>query len=204
MALDTTNLTKFLKGITDAIRAKTGSTDPIKHNKIDEEISNIITFDQCTASIKRLLQNSNKFTDWTRMFSSKIWTDDVFAEIGNYIDTSGGTVFNYMFVNNKQITSTPELDISNVKTVSGGSEDYGCVMMFYGCTNLVTINFKTNPVPTYYQYTFQNCSNLEIINGAFDWSKSKTYGVPTSGLIYMFAGCTKLKEIRFVENSIYI
>ena len=34
MALNKTNLTKFLKGITNAIRSKTGSTDPIKHNKM--------------------------------------------------------------------------------------------------------------------------------------------------------------------------
>ena len=86
----------------------------------------------------------------------------MFAKIGNYIDTSGGTRFNYMFKNNKQITSTPELDISNVKTASDSFEDYGCVMMFYGCTNLVTINFKTNPVPTYYENAFQYISsNIE-------------------------------------------
>lgn len=42
MALDTTNLANFLKDITNAIRAKTGSTDPINHNKIDEEINRII------------------------------------------------------------------------------------------------------------------------------------------------------------------
>lgn len=43
MGLDTTNLSKFLEGITDAIRKKKGSTGKIQHSKIDEEIESIDT-----------------------------------------------------------------------------------------------------------------------------------------------------------------
>lgn len=39
--LDTSNLSSFLKGITDAIRAKKGTTGEIQHSKIDEEIESI-------------------------------------------------------------------------------------------------------------------------------------------------------------------
>lgn len=39
--LDTTDLSKFLKGITNALRIRKGTTDVIEHKLIDEEILNI-------------------------------------------------------------------------------------------------------------------------------------------------------------------
>ena len=58
--LDTSNLSKFLKGITDAIRAKKGTTEPIEHKLIDEEIASIESSDIIDATYASSISLNNK------------------------------------------------------------------------------------------------------------------------------------------------
>lgn len=56
--LDTSNLSEFLKGITDALRTKKGTTDVIEHKLIDEEIENIPDYEDYYGLVEALLNKS--------------------------------------------------------------------------------------------------------------------------------------------------
>lgn len=155
MALNTTNLTKFLKGITDAIRAKTGSTDPIKHKKIDEEISNIKTFNDCANNIVKMLAHCDRITDFSNMFSIPELTDETLNKISAVLDTSNGVQFMNMFANCRLLTTIPPLDTSNGIQVA---------YMFNNCEKLHTIkgqlSFKKHNDVLGYWRVFGNCKQL--------------------------------------------
>lgn len=182
MALNTTNLKKFLKGITDAIRAKTGSTDPIKHKKIDEEISNIKTFNDCANNIVKMLAHCDRITDFSDMFSIPELTDETLNKISAVLDTSNGTDFSSMFYGAKLLTTIPAIDTSNGEFVYS---------MFSGCTALHTINgqlsFKNlhenaNNINLNYSGTFSICDHLTNIR--FVENSIPAYGYIGSSMLY--------------------
>lgn len=183
MSLDTTNLTKFLKGITDAIRAKTGSTDPIKHWAIDDVIKKF--------SVKSLI-NSNASDDdrkflckiigggnieykdkervwvykpsrqkWPYVFGEQstmkdtcIWTDENLAWLD--IDTSSGTDFSNMFDHNVNITRVPQFDYSNGTNFR---------RMFNFCIKLKTANLSGKLINGVdFSYMFSGCYALENVD----------------------------------------
>lgn len=162
MALDTTNLTKFLKGITDAIRAKTGSTDPIKHNTIDEEIKNIKTIRDNMDAISEIINCRGARTDFSYacVGISRLINGNDYANLK--INTSNGQIFDYMFYSSNVI-STPKL------YTAGGTSFRG----MFGYSSCETINGELT------------LKNLKI-----------------GGLYNMFVGCTQLKTVRFVKDSI--
>lgn len=155
MALDTTNLTKFLKGITDAIRAKTGSTYKIYHSRIDEEINNMKTVNDYSDNIVKMLDNCDRIVDFSNMFSIPELTDETLNKISAVLDTSNGVQFMYMFESCGLLTTIPPLDTSNGLQFAN---------MFNGCRNLHTIkgqlSFKKLTDPIGYWKVFGSCTQL--------------------------------------------
>lgn len=181
MALDTTNLANFLKGITNAIRAKTGSTVPIKHNKIDEEINklnaisliNNVASDDVKAMLRKIIGGGNVTYDsahpyksyrenWKYVFAKDHiydddnicpWDDDTLSWLN--IDTSSGTNFSSMFENNTEITSAPQFDYSK------GTKFY---RMFSNCLNLKSVNLSGKLINgVTFESMFSDCESLESV-----------------------------------------
>lgn len=171
MALDTTNLTKFLKGITDAIRAKTGSTYKIHHSRIDEEINNIKTVNDYSDNIVKMLDNCDRITDFSNMFSIPELTDETLNKISAVLDTSNGKQFMYMFQDCRLLTTIPSLDTSNglqvaymfnncekLHTIKGRlsfksaittQSEIGYWRVFGNCKQLTNVRFVENSIPAY-------------------------------------------------------
>lgn len=179
--LDTSNLPKFLKGITDAIRAKKGTTEPIKHALIDEEIASIESGNPYEKLQELVLHPSR--TDYTAVFSKSCLTDDDLMQIK--LDTSKGTTFSAMFQYCSNLTTVPQLDTSN-----GTSFQF----TFSFCSNLTTIPQLDTTNGKYFTGMFSNCKNLTTIP-QLDLSN----GTNLSG---MFATCYSLKNVSFVQNCI--
>lgn len=150
--LDTSNLSQFLKGITDAIRAKKGTTEPIEHAKIDEEIESIEGGDPYQILRDKFFYSER--TDYAYAFNNSKMTEDDISKME--LDTSNGTSFNNMFAGCSNLTTIPQLDTSN------GKYFYS---MFNNCYNLITIpqlNLINDTIG--FSGMFENCTSLENIS----------------------------------------
>ena len=85
--LDTSNLSKFLKGITDTLRTIKGTTDIIEHKFIDEEILSLNNTDSLNI-IKAILKGCESSMDYSNLFEgcTKL---TVIPENTFYIDSVG-------------------------------------------------------------------------------------------------------------------
>lgn len=186
MALDRTNLTNFLKGITDAIRAKTGYTAKINHYLIDDEIRNIKTINDRSDNIVKMLKNCDRITDFSSMFSIYELTDETLNKISSVLNTSNGTSFMRMFEDCGKLTTIPSLDTSSglqvsymfnacsrLRTIKGqlsfksiitNRPELGYSYVFGGCTHLTNVRFVENSIPAYIPlktaYTFYNVFDI--------------------------------------------
>lgn len=164
--LDTSNLSKFLKGITDAIRTKKGTTEPIEHKVIDEEIESIE--DTGIGSRQWWIDILNKKWSYLQMFygcQSLIVTplldmsncktaQDMCLQCGylikaNLINTSKCTNWNYTFGNCMALTSISLLDFSSCSSCTG---------TFYNCYNLENVSFVAESIKK--SITFQYSEKL--------------------------------------------
>lgn len=179
--LDTSNLSAFLKGITDAIRAKKGTTNTIEHKLIDEEIASISSGGGNDSDIVSLILDAcASNSDYSSFFYNSSITDEQLAHFVNEFPNKLG----------KQ-TSSIEPKVNK---------------LFYGCKNLTTIpvnSFYVTPAGMNGSQWFDGCDNLESIyvplrmfyrNAYFSYATSVFPTASTSN--------DTLKEIRIATNGI--
>ena len=102
------------------------------------------------------------------------------------IDTSKVTNWSGTFRNTTTFTELPEFNSDSAEVASN---------IFYGCTAMVTAPVFNFSNVTNAKGIFAWCSNMVTIQGVLDFSNVTSFSES-------FAQCKKLKDIRFVENSI--
>ena len=163
------NLQDFLRDTADAIRTKTGTTEPINAQDFSTKILQIPSGGENT--LKNLL-DATKSTKY--LFSS--YEGDDIPNLIQYNDTSEVTNMSYMYQWCKA-TNFPQLNTSKVTNVS---------YMFYNCKNIVTapiLNFST---VQNCESIFRDCANLTTCEIS-DFSNA-------TNMNGLFAGCRKLKN----------
>ncbi len=187
--LDTSNLTNFLQGITNAIRIKKGTTNPIQHALIDEEIASIQTG---ITPIGTIDITENGQVDVTNFASANVNVQGQDTGVGSrqwWLDIlSVKTNFSYQFNLCTSLTTIPQLDTSK-----GTNFSY----MFNGCTSLTTLPQLNTSKGTNFGSMFTGCTSLTTIP-QLDTSK----GTSTTALSAMFFNCSSLTTISFVPGSI--
>ena len=108
-----------------------------------------------------------------------------------YLDTSNTTSnmtnFSFMFGACKSLTTIPEINVT---------KGYNFQDMFINCTSLVSIGKLNSIIGSDFGYMFYGCKNLKTIS-LINISNTDN----KNNLSYMFALCSKLKNITF-EGSI--
>lgn len=179
--LDTSNLSKFLKGITDAIRAKKGTTDPIEHKLIDEEIASIQSGDPYAKFNEILLYNGRTNYDYA-FANSHVKYDDI-KNAKDLIKKYCTTIQNAF--KNCGVIKKVDLDISNVTNAQ---------YCFIGCYNLIEIYLSNTNKNKSFINTFNYCINAETIE-ILDFSSS-------TNNLNAFLYCYALKNIKIVSKTI--
>ncbi|MDD6658478.1 MAG: hypothetical protein PUE60_00195 [Eubacteriales bacterium] len=183
--LDTSNLDKFLKGITDALRTRKGTTDVIEHKLIDEEILNLSIVDEEDDNfniIKAILKSHSG--NYEGFFADSDINDTQLAtfakEFPNMLGMQYGSSMpsiNNLFSGCKNLTVIPKnafyTDYRGIKGTGLFDSAYNIVAIW------VPLRFycEDSGNNTYYQYASQI--------------------LPNGG-----SGNTTLKEIRVAENGI--
>ena len=99
------------------------------------------------------------------------------------IDTSSGTIFNYMFRNCAKLESIPFLDMSKAINMFN---------MFYDCISLTSFKGYDTSKVTNFSGTFMNCSAIEDIE--IDTSSA-------TAVSYLFSGCSALTSLKTLDFS---
>lgn len=183
--LDTSNLSKFLKGITDAIRAKKGTTGVIEHKLIDEEILNI-------SAVNDKDDNFNIIKAILRGHST------------NY-----DNFFRYSDINDTQLATFAK-EFPNMLGMQYGSSMPTVNHLFCDCENLTVIPknaFYTDSRGINGKYLFSTTSKIVAIwvplrfycedSGHNTYYQDATDILPTHSM-----SNDTLKEIRVAENGI--
>lgn len=141
------NLQDFLTDVANAIRTKTGTTQPINAQNFSTEILNIPTGGGNT--LKNLLDATKSCY---YLFNSYKGTsvDDLIQPN----DTENVTNMSSMFVYCDNLTTIPQFNTSKVKRIDG---------IFYNCSNLTTIPALDVSQVKYATNSFINCFNLKSI-----------------------------------------
>ena len=163
------NLQDFLRDTADAIRTKTGTTEPINAQDFSTKILQIPSGGENT--LKNLL-DATKSTKY--LFSSYEGND--IPNLIQYNDTSEVTNMSYMYQWCKA-TNFPQLNTSKVTNVS---------YMFYYCKNIVTAPILNLSTVQNCESVFRDCENLTTCEIS-DFSNATT----VNGL---FSNCRKLKN----------
>ena len=192
MALDTSSLSNYLKGITNAIRKKKGTSGAIQHNLIDEEIASIPT--GFTDYIETSAFGWGLFNNRTDLPTYAINQTD----FNNYNFRSA----RWMFCNCVKITTIPNFNTTAVKDFDSFLR--GCYLLnaipnldfsngvdfdraFQALTNLKEFpNINTSKGVTF-SYFLANCFNLKTIPN-LDFSNGVNF-------YYAFGGMNSLEAI---------
>ena len=167
----TDNLQDFLTDVANAIRTKTGATQPINAQNFSTEILNISTGGENT--LKKLLDATQSCYHLFYNYQGTS-VDDLIT----YNDTSNVIDMHYMFDDCSKLETIPLLDTSKVTNM---------VNMFYQCDKLTNIPLLNTSNATTMSVMFAFCSVLTTIP-ALDTSK-------VTNMVNMFYGCTSLKSI---------
>lgn len=143
----TDNLQDFLTDVANAIRTKTGATQPINAQNFSTEILNISTGGGNT--LKNLLDATKK-TYYLFYYYANTSVDNLIQPN----DTENVTNMSHMFYSCTSLVSIPQLNTSKVRDIDS---------MFYNCSKLTTIPALdvSNVQNTYNAFT--NCINLKSI-----------------------------------------
>lgn len=182
--LNTTDLSKFLKGITDALRTKKGTTDVIEHKLIDEEILNlsVVDEDDNINIIKAILRGHS--TNYNNFFAYSDINDTQLATFAKEFPNMLGRQYG-----------------SSMPTVNG---------LFRQCENLTVIPknaFYTDDRGINGKYLFGNTSKIVAIWVPLrfyceDSGHNTYYQYATDILSTYSMSNDALKEIRVAENGI--
>lgn len=172
----TDNLQDFLTDVANAIRTKTGATQPINAQNFSTEILNISTGGGNT--LKNLLDATKSCYSLFYNYQGTS-VDDLIA----YDDTANVESFESMF-EISQVTTIPELNTSNATNMNA---------MMYGCNNITTIPlFDTSKVKSMRSMFFE-CKQLTTIP-LLDTSN-------VTDMFQIFRYCDKLVTIPALDVS---
>lgn len=143
----TDNLQDFLTDVANAIRTKTGTTQPINAQNFSTEILNISTGGGNT--LKNLLDATH---NCYYLFNSYKGTsiDDLIQPNDTENVTNMGSMFSYC----DNLTTIPQLNTSKVTSIDA---------IFYNCSKLTTIPALDVSKVKYATNSFNNCVNLKSI-----------------------------------------
>ena len=165
------NLQDFLTDIANAIRTKTGATQPINAQNFSTEILNISTGGGNT--LKNLL-DATKSAKYLFEYYEGTSIDDLIQPN----DTENVINMQYMFEGCSKLITIPQLNTSKVKNMKN---------MFYDCASLTSIpQLNTNNVIDM-SNMFGWCQKLTVIS---QWNVSSVTNMNS-----MFLGCSSLKSI---------
>lgn len=183
--VDSTALDAALTDIADAIRTKTGKTDPL-------------TLEQMPSEIEGISGGGSSEIDENWKYATKIsFANATLPDTFEVTLPDAQTNFSYMF------------DLTHVKhiTIHSAGKPTSLNATFYranvGGLYTVTLDFDTSEVTTY-----QNCFSLGIgawganfttINGVLDFTSVTQVGV--SG---MFGATNNLKDVTFAANTLSV
>ena len=171
--LDTTDLSKFLKGITDALRTKKGTTGVIEHKLIDEEIVNLsVSGDEDdNFNIIKAILRGRVGNNYDNFFSNSEINDTQLAtfvkEFPNMLGKQYGSSMpsvSGLFSNCKNLTVIPEntfyIDRRGIKGTSLFSSSPNIVAIW------VPLRFycEDSGNNTYYQYAYQILPTVSMSN----------------------------------------
>lgn len=202
-----------MTAIADAIREKTGGTEPLTLDNIATDIQSVYDIGKQTRYDEFWddYQSNGERRIYTRAFQGSCWTDKTFNPKYDIIATSAQATFH----TNVNITRIPVLvDVSESTVVS---------QLFYGCSNLAELNLKTSENTPWITGGFQACVELSTLNiegvigtNGFDvhWSAKLTHeslmsiinalkDYSGSGMAYTVTlGTTNLAKLTDEEKAI--
>ena len=168
----TDNLQDFLTDVANAIRTKTGTTQPINAQNFSTEILNI-----STGGGENTLKNLLDATHNTSSLFLEYKGTSVNGLIA-YEDTENVYNMSSMFRSCYNLMAIPQLNTSNVKDMSS---------MLYQCRSLTSIPLLDTSKVNEMSYMFYGCSKLTTVP-ALDVSN-------VAYMFYVFSSCSHLKSI---------
>ena len=171
------NLQDFLRDTADAIRTKTGTTEPINAQDFSTKILQIPSGGENT--LKNLLDATKSCYDLFYNYKG-ISVNDLIQPN----DTENVTDMANMFSECNKLTSIPQLSTGNVTNMYG---------MFNNCSKLTTIpQLNTSKVDNM-NNTFRDCSSLESIPLLDTGNVTSMYG--------LFYNCNALTSVPQLNTS---
>lgn len=183
-------LTNKLTAIADAIREKTGTTEPMTLDSMATAISGITGGGG--GELSDYIPES-AFTisgDCTYMFSNGKW-DWFIEKYGDRITTSNINNLNFMFWGSNIISIPFDINCDN-KTSIDASQVFAC------CYDLTSVPKINNFKPSEVNGVFNNCNELRSIPNDWcdnwDWSEIEGSTSQYSGKVHdLFSGCYSLR-----------
>ena len=166
------NLQDFLTDIANAIRTKTGTTNPINAQDFSDKILNIPTGGGGNTS-KNLLDATHSTISLFQEYKGTS-VNGLIA----YEDTENVYNMGSMFRNCNKLTTIPQLNTSNVTDMTS---------MVYQCKSITSIPLLDTSKVNDMSYMFYGCSKLTTVP-ALDVSN-------VNYMNYIFSGCSSLKSI---------
>lgn len=165
------NLQDFLTDIANAIRTKTGATQPINAQNFSTEILNISTGGGNT--LKNLLDATHSTVSLFSEYKGTSVNDLIQPN-----DTENVTNMGSMFRACNKLTTIPQLNTSNVNDMTS---------MVYQCKSLTSIPLLDTSKVNNMNSMFYNCSKLTTVP-ALDVSN-------VNYMTYAFSGCRDRKSV---------
>lgn len=173
------NLQDFLTDIANAIRTKTGTTQPINAQDFSDKILSIQTGGGGT-TLKNLLDATHSTISLFQEYKGTS-VNGLIA----YEDTENVYNMSDMFRSCNKLTTIPLLNTSNVNSMTS---------MLYQCKSLTSIPLLDTVKVKDMNYMFYGCSKLTTVP-ALDVSN-------VAYMNYVFSGCSSLKSILMTGMKI--
>jgi hypothetical protein len=167
-----------LEAIGEAIRGKTGGSDPIKPKDMASQISAIESGGGGTEEIEQIIDKSGVLD------STEGTVEDKVEMLTHYVD---------VFKKTNKVSYYGILNIEHIYFYIDFVNDID----FQYARNLKTVAGVDVSKLTTCRYMFNGCRNLVSIQRPFDMSKHSAWHMTA-----MFDGCTSLVDVGFVAESI--
>lgn len=200
--IDSAKLDATLTETANAIRGKTGGTEPISFDEDTGFKSAVERIDTESFYDKGFEDGKNSVVDLCELAKNIEFSSlNVFEKSVVVLDLKNISNFNSLFYigDKSNVNTTVEHLTINSNQIAESLE-----RMFYCNTNCndktlkrLTLNFSTEKTTTVYR-AFRSLNALEIIDGIpLDLSSC-------TNVVDVFRDCTSIKEVRFKENTIKI
>ena len=183
-----------MTAIADNIRSKTGSTEPLTLDGMASGVNDVYDkgHSQGESDLWDLIQNNGSrriYDGFFMNYSGEYIRPKYKVDPKSVLNTNNGFV-KFATASNVKIIESEYIDFSNLYLSSETNAGYR--QTFTACKNLEHIE-DIGMQPSYYYFTFSNCSKLHTIDVVrFDEESLNTS---------MFAGCVSLRNIT-IEGTI--